>query len=189
MEYAKSCPRMVEHLVLISPAASTRRIPVSRALYFSLPPQSIVRRGGLLGFLLFFLKYPKRGTYVRDRLRDYTYHLAAQYPPSGENAVRPIIRLFGPRRAECIRPIVENLRLFRVPVQIICGETDSSMPVESVHDLYTEMRHRGFKVRFSIVKGADHCPMLEKPDDFFTIISGLCKRQRVGAPEQYDGVR
>lgn len=175
MEYAKRAPQRVKHLVLVSPAAAVRKVPVGRALYFSLPPQSIVRRGGLLGFLFFVMKYPRKDSYTRDRLRDYTYHLSTQGPPSGEAAVLPIIRLLGPRRAECVRPLVENLTPFRTPVQIVVGETDSSMPVEGVHELYREMKRQGFKVDISVVEGADHCPMLEQPDEFCSIMANLGK--------------
>lgn len=176
MEYTKRNSAKIDHLVLISPAASTRKIPVSKAVYFSLPPQSIARRGGVLGFILFHMKYPREKTYMSDRLREYTYHLATQSPPSGEAAIRPIIRLFGPTRAECIRPIIEHLQLFRTPVRLVCGETDSSMPVESVHELYAEMKRQGFRVQLRVVEGADHCPMLEKPDDFFDVMASLGKR-------------
>lgn len=173
MEYTKRAPHTVRQLVLVSPAAAGPRIPFSRALYFSLPPQSIVRRGGLLGFLLFLFKYPRCEMYVRDRLRDYTYHLATQFPPSGEVAVLPIIKFSGMRRAECTRPLIQNLQLFRNPVHIICGETDSSMPIESVHDLYAEMKRQGFNVDISVVSGTDHCPQLESPKNFYRIISEL----------------
>lgn len=175
MEYTKRYPNSVDHLVLVSPAATVRQLSVSRAIYFAISPQYIVRRGGLLGFLLFNLHYPRNEMYVRDRLRDYTYHLAAQSPPSGERAVAPIIRLRGMRRAECVRPIVENLKLFNVPVQIVAGDQDSSMPVEGVHQLHREMTRQGFRVRMALLEGADHCPMLEQPEEFFNVIAGLGK--------------
>lgn len=178
LEYAKRAPHMVKRLILISPAAITRRIPIVRAMYFTLPPQAIVRRGGLLGFLLFMLKYPRSVMYIRDRLREYTYHLAAQHPPSGEVAVIPIIRLHGPRRASCARPLIETLQLLPMPIQIVCGETDSSMPVEDVHELYREMKRRGFRVRINVVNGADHCPHLEMPDKFFKVIADFCNLRK-----------
>lgn len=180
LEYTKREQLQVDSLVLVAPAASARHISVSRAMYFSLPPQAIVRRGGLLGFLLFCLKYPRRETYVTDRLREYTYHLAAQRPASGEAAVRPIIRVRGPRHAECVRPLIEHLSLFATPVQIVVGETDSSMAVEGVHDLYREMRRQGFKVDIKVIEGADHCPQLEQPEEFFNIIAGLGKPGKFG---------
>lgn len=175
MEFTKRAPQRVNQLVLVSPAAAVRKVPVARALYFSIPPQNIVRRGGLLGFLLFVVNYPRNDKYTRDRLRDYTYHLATQGPPSGERAVLPIIKLLGPRRAECVRPLVENLKLFKTPVQIVVGETDSSMPVEGVHELYREMKRQGFKVDISVIEGADHCPMLEQPEEFGYILANLSK--------------
>lgn len=175
MEYTNCKPHMVENLVLVSPAGAVRSVPVSRAAFFSLTPQLLVRRGGLLGFLLFNAHYPRSKMYVQHRLRDYTYHLAAQFPPSGELAVRPIIKLFGPRRAECIRPLIERTKFFSVPVHIVCGDTDSSMPLEDVHTLYRDMKRKGFNVQLSTVVGSDHCPMLEKPDDFFNLMSAITK--------------
>ncbi|CAN8071649.1 unnamed protein product [Agarophyton chilense] len=177
IEYTKQHPDRVRHLVMLSPAASVRPIPVSRAVYFWLPPQRIVRRGGLLGFLLFSLKYPRAESYVRDRLREYTYHLAAQMPPSGETAVRPIIRFCSLKRAECVRPIVEVLTLFPVPVTIVCGSVDSSMPVEGVYELYHSMSALGFDVALHVVDGSDHCPMLEKPHEFLNIMSSVLKTE------------
>lgn len=176
MEYAKVHPERVQQLVLVSPAASVRPLSMMRAFYFCLPPQNIVRRGGLLGFLLFTLKYPRSETYVRDRLRDYTYQLAAQYPPSGENAIRPIIEIRGLQRAECVRPMIEHLSLLHMHVHIICGEFDSSMPVEGVFELYEEMKIKGFNVEMTVVEGSDHCPMLEKPEDFSNIMMAIKKK-------------
>ncbi|CDF38878.1 1-acylglycerol-3-phosphate O-acyltransferase [Chondrus crispus] len=173
MEYTKRNIARVTDLVLVSPAASTREVSLKRAVYFSLPPQAIVRRGGLMGFAFFFMVYPRSESYIADRLREYTYHLAAQGPASGEEAVRPIIRLRWGGKAECVRPLVEHLDRFDIPVRIIVGETDSSMPVESVHELYREMKRKGFRVQIDVVKGADHCPQIEKPEEFLQIVSEL----------------
>lgn len=181
LEFARRIPNAVDRLMLISPAACARDIPVGRALYFSLPPQSIVRRGGLFGFLLFMLYYPRDIMYVRDRLREYTYHLAAQSPPSGEVAIIPIIRVHSIRRASCVRPLIENLAPLPMPVQIVCGETDSSMRIEDVHDLYLAMKKQGNSVRINVVRGADHCPHLEKPREFFKAISEFCNPNRSAA--------
>lgn len=172
-EYAKRCPDMVSKLVLISPAAISRSLSLPRAMYFALPPQSIVRRGGLLGFLFFMLKYPRTPCYVGDRLREYTYHLAAQRPPSGEVAIIPIIKFHGIAEASCTRPMIEALQSVPMPVQIVCGETDSSIDIQDVHLLYREMKHRGFDVRIAVIDGTDHCPHLESPDDFFAAIAGF----------------
>lgn len=175
LEYAKRVPEAVQKLVLISPAACARKIPLRRALYFSLPPQSIVRRGGLLGFILFMMKYPRSVSYIQDRLREYTYHLAVQGPPSGEVAIKPIIRVESPLKATCTRPLLENLVPLPMPVQIVCGEWDSSMRVEDVHDLYRGMKSTGTDVRLCVVHGADHCPHLEKPREFTRVFSDFCK--------------
>lgn len=175
LEYAQAHPASVSRLILVSPAAATRALSPIRAAYFAVSPQMIVRRGGLLGYLIFLMYYPRAPSYTRDRLREYTYHLALQYPPSGELAVRPMVKWTG-RRAEVVRPLVENLRVFGAPVEIVIGDRDSSVPVEGVFELYREMRRCGFQVGISVVEDSDHCPMLERPEEFFNIISGLRKR-------------
>lgn len=184
MEYTKRNVKRVRHLVLVAPAASTREMSLKRALYFSLPPQAIVRRGGLVGFVCFCWYYPRRKSYIADRLREYTYHLASQRPSSGEEAVRPIIKLSWDGKAECRRPLIENLKRFDTPVRIIVGETDSSMPVESVHELYRHMRRKGFSVKMNVVQGADHCPQIEKPEEFLHIIAELGAPAKMLATEQ-----
>lgn len=160
-----------KHLVLVSPAASVRQIPLSRAVYFSLTPQTVIRRGGLLGFLLFVAKYPRQEPYVRDRLRDLTYYLAAQSPPSGEVAVRPIINFLNWRSAECTRPLVENIvPKLEIPILVLCGDSDTSMPVEGVLQLYRRMKKINYDVSLSVIKNCDHCPQLEKPKHFFDAV-------------------
>lgn len=187
MEYAKLAPESVSRLVLISPAAITSKISLNRALYFALPPQALVRRGGLLGFLLFMLKYPRDTMYVRDRLREYTYHLATQCPPSGEVAVRPIIKIDG-RRAMCTRPLLDSLQLLRIPVQLVCGVTDSSINVEDVHVLFREMKHKGFRVKLAVIDGTDHCPHLEAPEEFFKVMADMGNpRKRIVAADAVRG--
>lgn len=173
-EFAKAYPSFVNKLILISPAACSKFIPLSRAIYFSLPPQSIVRRGGLIGFLAFVVYYPTNIMYIADRLRDYTYHLALQSPPSGELAIRPLIRFHGFRRATCVRPLMDNIEKLNIPILLVCGETDGSMRVEDVHDFYRELKKIGSDVHLNVVKGADHCPHLEKPRLFLKAISQFC---------------
>jgi hypothetical protein len=57
-------------------------LPISRAIYFNLPPQAIIHRGGLLDFLFNMLKYPRTPCYTHDSLRGHTNQLAAQLPQS-----------------------------------------------------------------------------------------------------------
>jgi pimeloyl-ACP methyl ester carboxylesterase len=196
-EFAKRYPAAVTSLVLISPAAIARELPLFRALYFSLPPQALIRRGGLMGYLLFMLCYPRSPAYTGPhRLREYTYHLAAQGPPSGETAVLPMVR-FGRRRkggggggggcggarrrgglrlrlplpaASIARPMLEALDPVACPVLLMCGETDSSIEVRDVHVLHREMKRRAFDVTFRVIEGADHCPHLECPDEFYAAL-------------------
>lgn len=242
---------VIDKLILVSPAAATRPVDFSRALYFSLPPQAIVRRGGLLGFLLFSMKYPRSAAYMRDHLREFTYRLAMQSPASGESAIRPIIRFTGWNTAECVRPLSElvimdssnssnrivtttstsadandsnngknndstvnnnnnsssdddgKLRrkispstttttktmmmtttkaVVGVPkayektkTLIIAGDSDSSMPVQGVIDLYRMMKSRNFDVSLSVFDQCDHCPQLEQPLRFADTVSDfLC---------------
>lgn len=176
LEYTRRYPEDVQSLILVSPAACTREISLSRAIYFCLPPQRLVRRGGLLGYLLFVHLYPRLRPYMADRLRDYTYHLATQ-PAGGECIVPPLIGFHFPtRRAYCTRPLVDNLTpIVSTPVQIIVGEKDSSMPVQTVHDLYSAMMGAGYNVRLNVVKNSDHCPQLEQPKTFFSIVTGFVK--------------
>lgn len=183
-EYAKRSPDMVKKLIMISPAAISRSLSLSRAVYFALPPQSIVRRGGLLGFLLFMLKYPRTPCYIRDRLREYTYHLAAQRPPSGEIAIVPIIKFHGLLEASCTRPLVDGLDLLHMPIRIVCGETDSSINIEDVHMLHREMKCRGFDVSIAVIGGTDHCPHLEAPDDFFSAIADFARPGKSQEPRR-----
>lgn len=186
-EYAKRHPAQVTRLILISPAAIMRALPLPRALYFALPPQAIVRRGGLLGYLLFMLYFPHEPAYAGPhRLREYAYHLAAQGPPSGETAVRPMIRISASRppasrrfppalplplpRASVAHPLIEALDPVPCPVLLVCGETDSSMDIGDVHALHREMKRRGFDVALRVVAGADHCPHIELPDEFYAAV-------------------
>lgn len=178
LEYAKRYPAQVERLMLISPAACARRIPFARAVYFSLPPQSVIRRGGLLGFLIFMLHYPRSVMYLTDRLREYTYQLAAQGPPSGEVAIHPMIKFTGVGTASCTRPLIEHVQHLPMPIRLICGETDASMRVEDVHDLFKALKKSGCNIRLNVVKGADHCPHLEKPREFAKVVTDFCSFKR-----------
>lgn len=80
--------------------------------------------------------------------------------------MRPIVRLQGVS-ASVTRPLLEALDKVECPVMLVCGETDSSIDVNDVHVLYREMKRRQFDVRIAVVEGADHCPHLERPDEFF----------------------
>lgn len=172
LEYTRRYPEAVRNLILISPAACTSKISLSRALYFRLSPQRMARRGGLLGFLLFLQKYPRLPAYMSDRLRDYTYYLAS-LPPGGERMVLPLIGFsFSKRSFYCTRPLVDHLSpKVSTPVQIIVGERDSSMPVESVHQLYAAMTEEGYNVQLHVVDDSDHCPQLEQPKAFFDFVA------------------
>lgn len=173
LEFTKRYPQRIDRLVLISPAAIAKSIPIKRAVYFSLPPQSIVRRGGVLGLLFYLSKYPRQACYLRDHLCEYTWHLAAQQPPSGEIAVKPIIKFDSFTQATCTRPLIDTLQdsPLSFPVQIVCGETDASINIEDVHMLYREMKRRAYDVRIKVVEGTDHCPHFEAPEEFFHAVA------------------
>lgn len=183
LEYTRRYPQHVRKLVLISPAACTAEISLSRALYFRLPPQRMARRGGLLGFLLFICQYPRLPAYMSDRLRDYTYYLAS-LPAGGELAVLPLIRFsFSKRSFYCTRPLADHLSpKVSTPVQIIVGERDSSMPVESVHQLHSAMAEEGYSVQLHVVNNSDHCPQLEQPQAFFDFIAPFAKPDSLTVP-------
>lgn len=173
-EYAKrlatasdSSSPSVQRLVLVSPAATIRSISFARAVYFSLPPQAIVRRGGLIGFLTYIANYPRAKPYRRDRLPDLTYRLAMQRPPSGEIVVRAIIAFQGLGKAECIRPLVEQVKpRLEVPTLIVGGDSDSAMPIEGIKELYRGMKDVDYNVAITIFDDCDHCPQFEKPEQF-----------------------
>lgn len=57
-----------------------------------------------------------------------------------------------------------------MPANVICADFASSMPVGGVFQLYEEMNMKGFKGELTVVEGSDHCPMLQKPEDFSNII-------------------
>lgn len=172
--YANRFQERVAKLVLICPAAIVRDINWMRALYFKVSPHTITRRGGLLGWLMFFYHYPNEEMYVRDCLRLYCYHLSA-LPASGDLSVSPMIRFARWNKAEIRRPLIENLGQLPMPIQLICGETDSSMPVEDIHFLYKFMLERGYQVQLQVIKGADHCPHLEDPDAFNAVMSRFAR--------------
>lgn len=176
IEYTRKYPLQVEKLVMISPAASTRKIPFKKAVYFKLPPQSIVRNGGLLGWLLFTMNYPKG--YSFDRLKQFTYELAVQHPPSGELAVRPIIKFKSWNEAECTRPIIELIKsekdvFTNNKILMVCGKEDSSIRVDDVVELYQFMKLCHYTVDLKILNDCDHCPQLEQPDVFFNAIASF----------------
>eukprot|EP00168_Porphyra_purpurea_P011311 TRINITY_DN2873_c0_g1_i2.p1 TRINITY_DN2873_c0_g1~~TRINITY_DN2873_c0_g1_i2.p1 ORF type:complete len:400 (-),score=72.81 TRINITY_DN2873_c0_g1_i2:1261-2460(-) len=89
-------PGRVTQMVLVSPAAISSRLAFGRALYFSLPPSIVARRGGLLGLTFYRWKYPPLATY--EPTRDLTWQLAMQVPASGDAAVRPMVRIHRERR-------------------------------------------------------------------------------------------
>lgn len=183
LEYTRRYPEVVRKLIVVSPAACTSQISLSRALYFRLPPQRLARRGGLLGFLLFVQKYPRLPAYMSNRLRDYTYYLAS-LPAGGECVVLPMIKFdFCKRNFRCTRPLVDHLSpKVSTPVQIIVGERDSSMPVQSVHQLHAAMIEEGYNVRLHVVEGSDHCPQLEKPKAFFDFITPFARQDEFTLP-------
>jgi len=186
-------PGRVTQMVLVSPAAISSRLALGRAIYFSLPPSIVARRGGLLGLSFYRWKYPPLATY--EPTRDLTWQLAMQVPASGDAAVRPMVRIHRERRmvrerngkerpavrrvGVVTRPILGVLEergpkgVLPIDIQLVCGETDSSMPVEDVHTLHAVMRRLGYSATLAVVEGADHCPFFEEPARFIAAIDGF----------------
>lgn len=186
-------PGRVTKMVLVSPAAITSRLALGRAIYFSLPPSIVARRGGLLGLSFYRWKYPLESSY--EPTRDLTWQLATQVPASGDAAVRPMVRIHRERRivrgrngrerpsvrrvGVVTRPLLGELErrgakgALPIDIQIVCGETDSSMPVEDVHTLYAVMQRLRYRVTLHVVKGADHCPFFEEPARFIEAIAAF----------------
>lgn len=196
-------PGRVTKMVLVSPAAITSRLALGRAIYFSLPPSIVARRGGLLGLSFYRWKYPLESSY--EPTRDLTWQLATQVPASGDAAVRPMVRIHRERRmvrgrsgrerpavrrvGVVTRPLVGELEkrgakgALPIDIQIVCGETDSSMPVEDVHTLHSVMLRLKYRVSLHVVKGADHCPFFEEPGGFCEAIAAFRPAPEVESEE------
>ncbi|GAB0489707.1 hypothetical protein MMPV_000932 [Pyropia vietnamensis] len=199
-------PGRVTKMVLVSPAAITSRLALGRAIYFSLPPSLVARRGGLLGLSFYRWKYPLESSY--EPTRDLTWQLATQVPASGDAAVRPMVRIHRERRivrgrngrerptvrrvGVVTRPLLGELErrgtkgALPIDIQIVCGETDSSMPVEDVHTLYAVMQRLSYRVSLHVVKGADHCPFFEEPAGFIEAIAAFRPTPEVESEEVSD---
>ncbi|KAA8492276.1 putative 1-acylglycerol-3-phosphate O-acyltransferase [Porphyridium purpureum] len=168
--FASRNPERVLHLSLIAPAAIRRELALYRAFYFSITPQAAARRGGLLGYLLFLIKFPKLESYVRDRMRDYTWALASQPGEgSGDFAVRNMIRWKSPLAAECQLSLVETMRPLNIPVCLIGARNDALVPMAHVEELYTTyVAHQVACTLYTM--DTDHCPHFEDPTLFAEIL-------------------
>ena len=172
--YSVRFQNRISKLMLICPAAVSKKITLLRAFYFKVSPHTVVRRGGLLGWLMFSSQYPTSEMYVRDCLRFYCYQLAA-LPASGDLSVSPMIRFRKWNTAEIRRPLIDNLGPVDIPIHIVCGETDTSVDVKDFHTLYEVMRKRGYNVRLDVIEGTDHCPHLENPEAFGLVLNKFDK--------------
>lgn len=191
---------VIDKMVLIAPAASTSWCSWARALYFKISPQRLLRRCGLLAYLYFLCKYPTAPEYMQHDLRDYTFHLARhdEQNAGGELVVTSMIKLkwssFWKCHPVCSRPLIDRLHtaslssamssspscykyrlkqvpsLKQVPILVVSGARDSSMPVQSAMQLVSEMQNHSFQVTLKVMDDCDHCPHLEKPTQFLDTI-------------------
>lgn len=98
---------------------------------------------------------------------------------------RPAVRRVG----VVTRPLVGELEkrgakgALPIDIQIVCGETDSSMPVEDVHTLHSVMLRLKYRVSLHVVKGADHCPFFEEPGGFCEAIAAFRPAPEVESEE------
>mmetsp|Transcript_5199 Transcript_5199/g.10594 ORF Transcript_5199/g.10594 Transcript_5199/m.10594 type:complete len:349 (-) Transcript_5199:931-1977(-) len=170
MEFAYRYPSVPSHLILIAPAAICREVSWYRGFYFSLPPQRVTRRGGFLGYLLLFLKYPKTPEYnTPTSLFDYVFHLASQPSPAGDAAAAAFIE-WDNLVPSIKRPLLDRLKPISIPVTLIGGGRDCLIPMDHLNALYDSLVTLCDDVSLHMICESDHCPMLEHPDVFHEIL-------------------
>ena len=189
-QYVAARPQApVRNLILVTPAGVTARQSYIRALYFKTTPQLVARRAGLLGYLLFLIKWPRRDRGFQSRLlQQYTYGMATRAGNrSGDAAFSTLVRVsHRQRQATCLRPLagVDGLlrrlpRCVRGEIRIIAGERDPLIPVQDMHLALREMQMSGHaKARASlhVLPQCGHVPFVEDPVAFLAA-SGLLEKQ------------
>lgn len=247
-EFAKRHGESVSRLVLTSPAAIEREIPLATAAWFATTPQKVIKHGGLIALLLFALQYPTEASYNTPGLRDLLLHTNALACGSGDAAAASFVRFlvddptddiarekdaarrssqaaavsmatlsqeassasaenarsggFGralyafaessipqivqclrsfigfakactgvlaalPRyRAECARPLIEQVVRYSYPVELIAGDQDVLVSLGSIRALHRAMLAKGNIVKLNVLQSADHTPQICAPKVF-----------------------
>mmetsp|Transcript_10254 Transcript_10254/g.42943 ORF Transcript_10254/g.42943 Transcript_10254/m.42943 type:complete len:346 (-) Transcript_10254:1350-2387(-) len=176
-EFAKRHPGTVTRLMLVTPAAIERRLSLMTGIYFALTPQTVARRLGLLGYLLFEMKFPKAEPYTANGLKDLTWQLSCRPTPSGDIAIRHLIEFESWNRPVVKRPFINSLERLEMPVHVVSADMDTLVSIQSVENLYTALVKTGTKCTYNVAIGSDHCPFLEVPDQFREIVGKYFDRK------------
>ncbi|KAJ8906859.1 hypothetical protein NDN08_003343 [Rhodosorus marinus] len=176
-EFVRTHPGAVNRLMLITPAAIERKLAFLRGLYFTLTPQAVARRLGLLGYLLFEAKFPKEEPYTANSLKDLTWQLNCRPTPSGDIAIKHMIEFESWNKPVVKRPLLDLLERLDMPVHIVSADMDSLVPAETVEKLHHALEQTGTNCTYDVAVGSDHCPFLEVPDQFHGIVAQYFERK------------
>jgi pimeloyl-ACP methyl ester carboxylesterase len=101
-EFALRHPMRVERLVLVSPAAVTRRMTIATACWFKATPQHILARGGLAAIAAFSLQWPKDACYNTPGLFNLALTSNTRVSGSGDVAAASLVRIYRSRSASVL---------------------------------------------------------------------------------------
>lgn len=160
-------------VVLLAPAGVERSIPVRRALYFGLPPQRVVRRAGLMGWAMFWWWCPRGDRWRQGGMG----RLAWEGGGVGEGAEVEVGKMVGVgwKGGWFRKPLLEEIGRKEVRGMLLVGETDESVGVESVRNLWRKTKELGWDVGWQVVDGADHCLMLDKPEVVVDVVAHVAQ--------------
>jgi pimeloyl-ACP methyl ester carboxylesterase len=184
-EFAARHASRIARLILVSPAALTRAVPLGMAAWFAATPQRFVKHGGLISLLAFLKQYPPSSRYNLPGFRDLAFSTNALAAGSGDAAAASFVRFIPPSlpgpgwlrwlrallhlhrwRAECIRPLLEHVRPCQYPTEIVAGDRDVLVNIEAVRALHRAMLALGNPVKLSVLQCADHSPHISLPHQF-----------------------
>jgi len=170
-EYAKAYPETVSRLTLITPAACEKKLALYRGFYFTATPQAVARRFGLIAYLMFELKFPREEAYMANNLKELTWHLACRPGASGDIAIKHLIQFKRWNQTEVKRSLIEVMQRLDMPVHVIAAEKDTLIVPMSVEKFYNALKEQGTDCTFDMALASDHCPFLETPEQFRSIIA------------------
>lgn len=179
-EYSQTST-LIKRLVLVAPAAISRRTKLIMTLWFRLTPQRFLTHGGLIATLFFHRSFPTFHPYNVTGFRALTFCANSISHRSGDAAAAAILRVFRKGfgwRSECIRPLAERAVPIKCPVLIVGGSKDCLVGTDCLVRLYDELKARGNNVRLAILPGADHSPHIVDPAGFAKVL-GTCNSDRV----------
>lgn len=175
-EYAAVHGARVRRLVLVAPAAVTRRTKLAVALWFRFTPQRLLTHGGLIATALFHSAFPAAPPYNAPGFRALTFcaNSISTYR-SGDAAAAAVLVVH--RRAalswdsQCVRPLAERPVSLACPVLIIGGAFDCFVDADALTRLRDAMIARGNSVSVAVLPAADHSPHIVDPAGFAKVLS------------------